>query len=211
MNAASSPGPKLWRSAAAVHWWRLTAAHLVSAFLTAHATVLRQLAVESKENEIVAIPRLLRLLDLQGATVTIEAMGCQTVIAQPIVDQGGDYVPSVKENQPGLVRALRADLDDMLRTRFRGVPHDVFEEVGGDHGRIETRRVWTTPRIDRLGEERARWAGLRSVAVVESTREAPPKEVGSERRHYLSTLDGADAKRIAAAIRGHWGIENRLH
>jgi len=192
-------------------WSQSTAVHLVSAFATANATVFGQLAVESKENEMVAIPRLLRLLDLHGATITIDAMGCQTSIAQQIVEQGGDYVLCVKDNQPGLARALQADLDDLIRGKFQGVPHDVCETIDGDHGRIETRRVWTSPKMDWLGAEQSRWAGLRSVAVVESTREVPPKGTSHERRYYISTLDGMDAKRMAAAIRGHWGIENKLH
>jgi predicted transposase YbfD/YdcC len=148
---------------------------------------------------------------LGGATVTIDAIGCQTAIARQIVEQGGDYVLCVKDNQPTLARALRADLDDMIREKFKNVPHDFCETVEGDHGRIETRRVWTTPLIDWLGPERDRWAGLRSVAVVEATRDVPLKGVSCERRYYISTLDGADAQRLAAAVRGHWGIENRLH
>lgn len=192
-------------------WTQSTAAHLVSAFASANATVFAQLAVDSGENEITAIPRLLELLDLRGATVTIDALGCQTAIAQQIVEQGGDYVLCVKENQPGLAKALRAELDDMIREKFKQVPHDFCEAVEGDHGRIETRRVWITPRIDWLGEEQSRWAGLRSVAVVEAMRDVPLKGVSCERRYYISTLDGTDAQRVAAAIRGHWGIENRLH
>jgi predicted transposase YbfD/YdcC len=192
-------------------WSQSAAAHLISAFVTANATVFGQLAVDSKENEIVAIPRLLQLLDLHGATVTIDAIGCQMTIAQQIVEQGGGYVLCVKDNQPGLARALQADLDDLIREKFQGVPHDVCETVDGDHGRIETRRVWSTPQIDWLGAEQSRWADLRSVAVVESTREIPLQGTSHERRYYISTLDGMDAKRMAAAIRGHWGIENKLH
>lgn len=192
-------------------WSQSVAVHLISAFATANATVFGQLAVDSKENEIVAIPRLLELLDLHGATVTIDAIGCQTAIVQQIVEQGGDYVLCVKDNQPALARSLQAELEDLMRRRFQDVPHDLCETVDGDHGRIETRQVWTTPQIDWLGDERNRWAGLRSVAVVESTRELPLRGVSRERRYYISSLDGMDAQRIAAAIRGHWGIENKLH
>jgi len=192
-------------------WAQSTAVHLVSAFVVANATVFAQLAVESKENEIVAIPKLLALLDLHEATVTIDAIGCQTAIAQQIVEQGGDYVLAVKDNQPGLARALRADLDDLIREKFQGVSHDYYESVTGDHGRIETRRVWTTAQIDWLGEERRRWPGLRSVAVVESQRQVAAPGETCERRYYISSLDGRDAARIATAIRSHWGIENQLH
>jgi len=192
-------------------WSHTTATHLISAFVTSNATVFAQLAVDVKENEITGIPRLLELLDLHGATVTIDAVGCQTAIAGQIVAQGGDYVLCVKDNQPGLAQALHTDLADLIRTKFAGVPHDVCETVDGDHGRIETRRVWTTSQIDWLGAEQSRWPGLRSVAVVESIREVPPKEATSERRYYISTLDGSDARRMAEVIRGHWGIENKLH
>jgi predicted transposase YbfD/YdcC len=203
-------GKRLRRSFAHA-WEQSTATHLVSAFVTANATVFAQLAVDSKENEIVAIPKLLQLLDLHGATVTIDAIGCQTAIAREIVAQGGDYILCAKDNQPALARALQADLDDLVREKFKGVPHDSCETVDGDHGRIETRRVWTTAQIDWLGPERDRWAGLRSVAVVESRRKAAPQGETCERRYYISTLDGTDAPRMAAAIRGHWSIENQLH
>jgi len=203
-------GKRLRRSFAHA-WEQSTATHLVSAFVVANATVFAQLAVDSKENEIVAIPKLLQLLDLQGATVTIDAIGCQTAIAQQIVAQGGDYILCAKDNQPGLAHALQVDLDDLVREKFQGVPHDYCETVDGDHGRIETRRVWTTSRIDWLGEERDRWAGLRSVAVVESRRKRTPQGETRERRYYISTLDGQDASRVATAIRGHWRIENQLH
>jgi predicted transposase YbfD/YdcC len=118
-----------------------TATHLVSAFVSGNATVFAQLAVDSQENEIVAIPRLLAFLDLHGATVTIDAIGCQTAIAQQIVEQVGEYVLCVKDNQAGLARALQADLGDLIRSKFKSVPDDFCETVDGDRRRIETRRV----------------------------------------------------------------------
>lgn len=192
-------------------WSPSSSAHLVSAFATENATIFAQVALDDKENEITGIPRLLELLDWHGATVTIDAIGCQTAIAERIVSQGGDYVLCVKDNQPQLAQALRADLDDLIRTKGAALAHDVCETTDGDHGRIETRRVWTTPEIGWLGEERDRWANLRSAAVVESTREVPPQAPTRERRYYISSLDGSDAPRMAQAIRGHWGIENKLH
>lgn len=192
-------------------WLQSSAVHLVSAFAAENATVFAQVALEENENEISGIPRLFELLDLHGATVTIDAIGCQTAIAERIVAQDGDYVLCVKGNQPHLAKALQADLDDLIRTQGTSLTHAVCESVEADHGRLETRRVWTTSHIDWLGEEKARWPGLRSVAVVESTREVSSKEESYERRYYISSLDGTDAKHIAAAIRGHWGIENKLH
>lgn len=192
-------------------WEQTTAIHLVSAFAVHNATVFAQLAVDSKENEIVAIPKLLALLDLKGATVTIDAIGCQTAIAEQIVAGGGDYVLAVKDNQPGLARRLRADLDDLIREKFAGVPHDFHETLDGDHGRIETRRIWTTPDLGGLGEEGARWPGLRSLAVVEAQREVAGHSTSIERRYYISSLDGHSARHVAETIRGHWSVENKLH
>jgi predicted transposase YbfD/YdcC len=194
-------------------WNQSTATHLLSAFVHENATVLGQLSVDGKENEIVAIPRLLELLDLHGATVTIDAMGCQCDIAAKIVDNGGNYVLAVKENQPALHGALKRNLDEMILENFAGVRHDFVQHVDGDHGRIETRRVWTTDQLDDwLGEsQRSRWRGLRSVAVVEAKREMLAKATSIERRYFISSLEGTDAAHMAEAIRGHWSVENKLH
>lgn len=192
-------------------WEQSSAIHLVSAFVAANALVFSQWAVAESGNEIGTIPKLLQLLDLQGATVTIDAIGCHTAIAQQIVAAGGDYVLAVKDNQLALAQRLRADVDDLVRKNFEGVPHDFHETVDGDHGRIERRRGWTTGQIDWLGSERQRWAGLRSVAVVESHRVVPGRGESTERRYFISSLDGTDARRLAAAVRGHWNVENQLH
>ena len=205
-------GKKLRRSFAHA-WDHSTATHLVSAFVHENATVLGQLSVDCKENEIVAIPKLLELLDLTGATVTIDAMGCQTEIARKIVQNGGDYLLAVKENQPALHEAIKRHLDEMILEKFAGVRHDFVQTVDGDHGRIETRRVWVTDQLeDWLDEsQRSRWTGLRSVAVVEAVREVPLKPTSTERRYFISSLPGQDASGMADAIRGHWSVENKLH
>lgn len=190
-------------------WNSSTATHLVSAFVSANATVFGQLAVETKENEIVAIPKLLALLDLHGATVTIDAMGCQKAIAQQIVDGGGDYVLAVKENQPTLHRAIQVELDDLVRDGFVGVRHDHQQTVDGDHGRVETRDLWTTDQLDWL-DQAADWPGLRSVVVVQAQREVVGGATSTDRRYYITSRP-ADAASLAECVRGHWGIENRLH
>lgn len=190
-------------------WSSSTATHLVSAYVSANATVFGQLAVENKENEIVAIPHLLALLDLHGATVTIDAMGCQKAIAQQIIDGGGDYVLAVKDNQPTLHRAIQVELDDMIRDSFAGVKHDHQQTVEGDHGRIETRDLWTTDQLDWL-KPADHWPGLRSIAVVQAQREVMGGSTSFERRYYI-TSRSAEATPLAECIRGHWGIENRLH
>ena len=196
-------------------WDHSTATHLVSAFVHENATVLGQLSVDCKENEIVAIPKLLELLDLTGATVTIDAMGCQTEIAGKIVQNGGDYVLAVKENQPALHEALKRNLDEMILENFKDVRHGFVQTVDGDHGRIETRRVWVTDQLDDWLDEsqRTRWPGLKSIAVVESKREIPLKPASIERRYFISSLADADAgvSRMAACVRGHWSVENKLH
>lgn len=194
-------------------WGHSTATHLVSAFVQENATVLGQLAVDCKENEIVAIPRLLELLDLKGATVTIDAMGCQTQIAAKIVGNGGDYVLAVKDNQPALHDTLRRHLDEMILEKFKGVRHDSVRTVDGDHGRIETRRVWVTDQLDDWLDpvQRNRWAGLKSVVVAEARREMPLKPTSVERRYFIASVGGTDAGRMARIIRGHWSVENQLH
>jgi len=190
-------------------WSSSTATHLVSAFVSANSTVFGQLAVQTKENEIVAIPKLLALLDLQGATVTIDAMGCQKAIAQQIVDGGADYVLAVKENQPALHRAIQVELGDMIRDSFVGVRHNHQQTVEGDHGRIETRDVWTTDQLDWL-KQAGDWPGLRSVIVVQAQREVLGGSTSIERRYYITSRP-AHAGDLAECVRGHWGIENRLH
>ena len=193
-------------------WDHSTATHLVSAFVHENQTVLGQLSVECKENEIVAIPQLLELLDLTGATVTIDAMGCHTQIASKIVENGGDYVLAVKENQPTLHDTLKRNLDEMILEKFAGTRHGFVQSVDGEHGRIETRRVWVTDQLDWLDPaQRQRWCGLGSVAVVEAVREVPLKQTSVERRYFISSLSGTDASRMGECVRGHWSVENQLH
>jgi predicted transposase YbfD/YdcC len=200
-------GKKIRRSFANA-WNSNTATHLVSAFVDANATVLGQLALQAKENEIVAIPKLLQLLDLHQAVVTIDAMGCQTAIARQIVQSGGDYVLAVKDNQPTLHQKIQVELEDMLRDGGAGLQH--HRSVDGGHGRIETRDLWAVEGLDWLGEQASDWSGLRSVILVQAKRELAHGTSSTERRYYISSLP-ADAPRLADCIRRHWGIENRLH
>ena len=200
-------GKTLRRSFA--HAWKKTGVHLVSAFATANRLVLGQVATEVKSNEITAIPKLLELLDLQGSTVTIDAMGCQKDIARQIIDQGGDYMLAVKDNHPTLHAHVKALLDEAILDSFKGMEGDYFEETEGGHGRIEVRKVWCTPEVQWL-KEKEDWPGLRSLAVVESHRQVLGR-TSVERRYYISSRCGTDARATAGAIREHWGIENRLH
>ena len=184
------------------------AIHMVSAWASANRLVLGQLKVEEKSNEITAIPRLLQLLDLQGAVGTIDAMGCQKEIAKTITEQGADYVLALKDNHPTLSEAVTLFLNDARDTGFADIEHSYHETVDGDHGRIETRRYWLTSELEWLGAKPS-WSNLQSVGMVESRREIGDT-VQIDTRYFLTSLP-AQGVRFAQAVRQHWGIENSLH
>ena len=190
-------------------WDKSGMAHLVSAFATHNGQVLSQLKTDGKGGELDAIRQLLGLIDLRGATVTIDAIGCQKAVAKRIVGGGGDYVLAVKENQKSLHRAVKVEMDDMIRMNFKGTWHDHHEQTDAGHGRIETRRVWVTDELGWLKQAKD-WPGLQSVVVVEARREVIGGSHSVERRYYISSL-APDAETLAQAIRGHWGVENSLH
>lgn len=190
------------------------ALHLVSAWATESGLVVGQVATDAKSNEITAIPALLRLLVLEGTTVTIDAMGCQTAIASQIIDQGADYVLALKDNQPTLhehVRLAFADADAAAGTTLPLADLEAHTTVEKDHGRIERRRCRAIGDPEYLAfiDPDHAWPGLRSVICIESTRRIGDA-VSTEARHYLSSLP-ADAALLQRVIRSHWGIENRLH
>jgi predicted transposase YbfD/YdcC len=197
------------------HAWSDTAIHMVSAYVSANRLVLGQLAGAGPGQELALIVALLDLLDLRGATVTIDALGCQKVVAQKILARGGDYVLALKSNQPTLYDHARALLDEAIlewRDGKVGLKHETYQEVEGDHGRIETRICWVTPEVRHLPKNlRAEWPGLRALVVVESCREGPGKEPTRERRYYIASHKKPTAKFLAQAVRSHWGIENPLH
>jgi predicted transposase YbfD/YdcC len=185
-----------------------TALHLVSAFAAGAGLVLGQRATAEKSNEITAIPELLSTLALAGCTVTIDAIGTQTAIAEAIQERGADYVLAVKDNQPRLAESI----EDFWRS-FRAhpaihTPHRFAESVEKDHGRIETRRCFVFDQLECLDNPR-QWKGLRCFAMIESERAIGDKTT-CERRLYISSLP-PDAHRIAHAVRAHWSVENRLH
>lgn len=194
------------------------ALHVVSAWAAENELVLGQVAVDTKSNEITALPALLRLLDVRGCIVTIDAMGCQRDLARQIHDQGGDYVLALKGNQPALYEDVKLFLDDAHARGFGGVSHETAVTKDWDHGRHEKRTCWVTGEVswlrERHGEET--WAGLTSIGMVESRRRAggPEAEETVERRYFISSLpvvDPQSASRFGAAVRQHWGIENRVH
>lgn len=179
------------------------AVHLVSAFAGRARWVLAQQAVAEKSNEITAIPDLLELLDLQGAVVSTDAMGCQKAIAQTLIDAGADYVLALKDNHPTLCEDVRLWLD----TEVACGRLPVQETVEKDHGRIEIRRYALSSQIDWL-EAKPDWAGLQAVGRVESTRMIGD-QVSTECRYFLCS--SVDQGRFAATVRQHWGIENQQH
>ena len=177
--------------------------HLISAYATQARLVLAANAIPDKTNEITAIPGLLAQLDLAGAIVTIDAMGCQKNVAKVIVEQKADYVLALKENHPGLHEDVKLWLDD---SNQQGYVH-AHETIEKDHGRIESRRTVVSTDIEWLSQK-SEWQGLQAVAMVESSREIGGK-VSCERRYYLCSI--TDVARIALAIRHHWAIENQQH
>jgi len=187
------------------------ALHMVSAFCQQNHVVLGQRATDirgAKSNEITAIPKLLELLDLEDVVVTIDAMGCQKDIARQIVERGGDYLLAVKDNHPTMHEEVKFLFDEAIATGF-DMPHAHHQTVEKDHGRLETRRCWSVWDVGWF-RDREHWRGLRSFVCIEATRQSKG-HASTERRYYLSSLDGRDAAALLAAARGHWGIENRLH
>ncbi len=187
------------------------ALHVVSAWATANRLVLGQVAVEAKSNEITAIPELLRLLDLTGCIVTIDAAGTQTAIAEQIVAGGADYVLALKGNQKGLAEDVGRLFEWARSIDFADLEHDHVRTVTKGHGRIETRHTWTISDPRYLSDLRQgrKWKSLRSVAQVQLERRVG-EQVTVETRYYLSSLPG-QAKQIQQAVRSHWGIENSVH
>jgi predicted transposase YbfD/YdcC len=192
-------------------WDKSGMAHIVSAFVEANRMVFAQIKTEGKGQELSAIEQLLKLLELDGAVVTIDALGCQTQTAQQILDAHGQYILQVKDNQPTLHERMQIGFADALLDKFAGLKHDYFAETGGDHGRIETRRLWVCRDLSLLGELANQWPGLKSLILVERTRDIDGR-VSVELSYYISSLDGrTGAKRLAGYIRGHWSVENNLH
>lgn len=179
--------------------------HMISAFASEMGVVLGQLKVDGKSNEITAIPQLLDILDLEKATVTIDAMGCQSKIAGKIIEKNAHYVLGLKGNQ--------GKLHEDVRLLFEKKPGKVHfsssETVEKGHGRLEKRKCTITEEVDWLREIHPQWQGLRSVVEIESTREMKGR-VGVEKRYYISSHP-ADSGTVSNAIRQHWGVENKLH
>jgi predicted transposase YbfD/YdcC len=184
------------------------AMHLVSAWATACHLSLGQVAVDAKSNEITAIPRLLELLDLHDALVTIDAMGCQTEIAQQVIDGGGDYVLTVKDNQPHLLEDVSACLHRAMEVNFEGVTHQYWGTEERGHGRQETRTYLIIKDPEGIRNQEA-WPELSVIGMCVREREVRGKR--SEEVHYFIGSRRMGARGYGEALRNHWGIENNLH
>ena len=185
------------------------ALNIVSAWASEQSIVLGQVKTDEKSNEITAIPELLKILDLEGCIVTIDAMGCQTEIVKEIAEKKADYVISLKGNQGVLYEEARDYLDWAQRENFKDIESDYFETLEKDHGRIERRRCWVTEEIHWL-EQKEDWKNLKSVIMVEAEREVIGGATTVERRYFISSLE-ANAELALRSVRGHWAIENSLH
>ena len=182
--------------------------HMVSAFAARQRLVLGQVKVNEKSNEIVAIPKLLDLLAIEGAIVTIDAMGCQRDIAAKIIDKKADYMLALKGNQGSLREDVEVFVAEQKANGFQDTTISQDKTVDGDHGRIETRKTTVIHDVAWL-QERHQWPGLKSIVMVESTREIGNR-IETETRFYITSL-ALIATLVGPIIRSHWAIENSLH
>jgi predicted transposase YbfD/YdcC len=193
-------------------WDKAGMAHMVSAFVQDNHMVFGQLKTDGRGQEISAIEKLLEVLDLNGSVVTIDALGCQKDIAAKIKQAGGNYILQVKGNQETLLAKMQTLLSEAKLEKFDGWKSDSFQETNGGHGRIETRQAHVVWDIKHLGPIAKEWPGLKSMAMVERTRQVVNGNASVEVHYYISSLDARrTAKQFMDYIRGHWSVENNLH
>jgi predicted transposase YbfD/YdcC len=187
--------------------------HLVSAWHQSRGLVLGQVKTAAKSNEITAIPELLDAMQVHGATITIDAMGCQHLVVDKIIAKKANYIIAVKDNQPSMAQAIENLFDaSQAGPLAQALQSDVSLDKG--HGRVESRSCAVAHDLQALGEHAQAWQGLRSVARIECTREAVngknKGQCSTERRYYISSLP-LSASQFNEAVRAHWGIENSCH
>ncbi len=187
------------------------ALHLVSAWASEARLVLGQVAVDEKSNEITAIPELLQLLLLEGCIVTLDAMGTQRAIAAQIIEQKGDYVLALKENQGTLYENVEDTFRLAQQEQFRGIEAHFQQSVEKAHGRLEIRKHWVIDDLEHLSylNEDGKWKGLQAIGMVQSERRIG-QQVENKTRYYLLSF-GGEVDRFASSVRSHWGIENGVH
>jgi predicted transposase YbfD/YdcC len=187
------------------------AIYMVSAWATENQLVLGQRKVDEKSNEITAVPQLLKMLDIHGCIVALDAISTQTKIAKTIIEQGGDYILAVKENQGHLYEDIHDLFEEDWKYDFKDAPYQYAKTVNKDHGRIEIRQCWTISDPEYLANIRdlKRWLGVQSLVMILSER-----WIGEEReiqdRYYITSLE-SNAGKILQSKRSYWGIENQLH
>jgi predicted transposase YbfD/YdcC len=183
--------------------------HLVSAWASEYGLTLGQVATEAKSNEITAIPEIIDRIDVKGAVVTIDAMGCQKEIAAKIVAQGGDYVLAVKDNQPKLHQAIQEIFSDERGDELLGMPHHQHETHEKGHGRSDE-RYYVLAKLPKRSPLRKEWPSLIGVGMAVRATVNGDGTTSCDVRYFIASrfLTG---KRFAQAVRGHWGIENSLH
>lgn len=182
--------------------------HMVSAFAARQRLVLAQVKVAEKSNEIIAIPKLLDMLAIEGAVLTIDAMGCQRDIAQRVIDKKADYVLALKGNQGSLRDDAELFVTEQKASGFVDTEISRDTTVDGDHGRIETRTTTVIHDVEWL-QQRHSWPGLKGLVIVESCREISGK-IERETRYYITSMS-MTAVHLGHVIRSHWAIENSLH
>ena len=184
------------------------AIHMVSAFAARQRLVLGQVKVAEKSNEIVAIPKLLEMMAIDGAIVTVDAIGCQRAIAKQIIDKKADYVLALKGNQGSLRDDVEVFVAEQKANDFKDTTISRHETVDGDHGRIETRKTTVIHDVAWL-QERHNWPGLNGIVIVESRREIDGK-IERQTRLYITSLLLLAAQ-LGSIVRSHWAVENSLH
>lgn len=190
---------------------RLKAIHVVSAWANKNKLVLGQIKVNEKSNEITAIPELLKVLDISGCIITIDAMGAQTEIAKKIVEAGADYVLALKENQETLYNDVEQYFNEKVlpKTKKQLSEEEIYyKTLEKDHGRIEKREYFMVKDVTWL-KQIDRWANLSNIGMVKSERTINDEKTEFTRFYIMSKIN--DVKEFATAVRGHWGIENELH
>ena len=185
-----------------------SAIHMVSAWASDTNMVLGQIKTDEKSNEITAIPKLIDLLDISGATVTIDAMGCQKKIAEKIIDNDADYALALKKNHENLHDDVELFFQSVKETKPEEIPRSYFDSVEGDHGRVEIRRHWVIFDTNWI-EDKALWKGLQGIGMVERERHIKD-HISCETSYYLLSQKW-DAEEFAKRVRAHWGVENKLH
>jgi predicted transposase YbfD/YdcC len=183
--------------------------HMVSAWATSRRLLLGQIKTDDKSNEITALPELLKMVDIKGNIVTIDAMGCQKNIAKTVLRGEGDYVLAVKDNQPQLRKDIASVFTKGIGCKFKKMLHRRVRKSNHGHGRVET-RIYTLISAREQEEFRSRWPGLQGLGRVDSMRDVNNK-IEREVRYYVTSLNYEKVDDFVRAVRGHWGIENNLH